>query len=735
MSCCERSEAIIPLELIKSNQDVSKAVDSLCPGLKVTTPEELKKGEIPHISHDAGYFIAPPENRNCPEFNRCTMMAFTPFKIKNLVIRNRYVMAPMGTVGLVDNQGAYNNRGVDYYVARARGGIGLVTTGIQLVSLDIEPLFPGILPCPRQNPPRYINHAKEMVEKCHSYGAKVFAQLTAGWGRAAIPSTVLDKKNLVAPSKQDNRFDPKLECRELKLEEVEEYVKCFVESAVICMKCGYDGVEIHAVHEGYLLDQFTMEYYNKRTDKYGGNLENRLRFPSEIVQGIKAACGKNFPVSLRYSVKSYIKGERQGAIPGEQFVELGRDWAEGLEVALHLEKAGYDMFSVDAGSYDSWYWNHPPSYFGTGMYLPFSNFLKVGGLKVPVTTAGRMEDPRLTEIALARGQTDFIAMGRPTLADADIVNKIGRGEYDTVRPCVSCHDGCLNRMANLGTMSCALNPATGREAEYEYTRRLKKKNVCVIGGGPAGLEFAMTCAIRGHEVTLVEKKDHLGGNLFVAGQPSFKHDDIELIRFYEKQFELLGITILLNTDFLNIQHCYKNHVVALCSGATPIIPPIFDKPGVLLSEDIMLKKHKIEGPVVVLGGGLVGIETALFMARDLQITDLTVIEKLPKVLGGGATTPHMSYWMMIDLLKFYGVKIFEKHAVTGVEGNVVEVTPEEGDRTPVFFKGTIINAIGYRPAPLKLSIQPKELYTIGDCGSVSNIMTAIWDAREVANHV
>ena len=285
---------------------------------------------------------------------------FSPIKIGKLEIPNRYFMAPMGALGMADTNGAYTQKGIDYYVERAKGGTGLIITGVSKVDNDVEKFGApsiGVLPL---NPFAFLQTAKVMTERVHAYNSKIFLQLGVGFGRAMVPAAIGMGASAVAPSEVENRWNPNVKHRALTTEEVETIVKKTAEGAYLAKMAGFDGVEIHAVHEGYLLDQFTLELFNKRTDKYGGSFENRYRFAVEILQAIKHVCGSDFPVTLRYTVKSYIKEVRQGGLPGEEFVEKGRDIEEGIRAAKHLASAGYDALNIDAGTYDSWYWNHPP---------------------------------------------------------------------------------------------------------------------------------------------------------------------------------------------------------------------------------------------------------------------------------------------------------------------------------------------------------------------------------------
>ncbi len=311
-----------------------------------------------------------------------------------------------------------------------------------------------------------------MNDRIHAYGAKIFLQITGGLGRSALPGFT---KNNIAPSEQGNRFDPNVIHREITVDEIKNLIQKFVMSAVVAKKAGFDGFKVHAVHEGYLLNRFAISIYNHRDDEFGGSLENCLRIANEIVKGIKKKCGEDFIISLRFSLKSCMKGLRQGGLPGEDYEEARRDIEEGLAAAKILVYAGYDMLNTDAGTYDSWYWNHPPMYFGKGVYNEYGKILKQH-VDVPVILVGRMDDPEMADAAIGEC-CDIVSYGRPLLADAEYVSKIRYGKEDEVRPYLSCHDGCLGRIAN-GPICCVVNPACGREEIYGLTSALQKKFCC-----------------------------------------------------------------------------------------------------------------------------------------------------------------------------------------------------------------------------------------------------------------
>lgn len=657
---------------------------------------------------------------------------FEPIKIGSLEIKNRFVLAPMGPGGLCNPDGSFNERGEEFYVERAKGGTGLIMTGVTMVENDIEKCALPSMPCPTINPLNFITKGNNMTERVHAYGAKIFLQLSAGFGRVSIPSIV--GKTAVGPSEIPHRFLKGVTCRELTTEEVKTYVRKFGESAEIAKKAGFDGVEIHAVHEGYLLDQFAISFFNNRTDEYGGSLENRLRFACEIVQEIKKRCGEDFPVSLRYSIKSFIKDWCKGGLPGEEFEEKGRDIPEGIEAAKMLVAAGYDALNADVGSYDSWHWAHPPMYHEKGLYLPFNEILK-NVVDVPIISAGRMEDPDRASAAILSGKTDMIGMARPLLADAEIPNKILAGKYDTVRPCLSCQEGCMGRLQTFATITCAVNPACCREKELELRKAVEKKKVMIVGGGVAGCEAARVAAIRGHEVLLYEKTNRLGGNLVAAGAPSFKEDDIALVNWYRNEIDKLGVKVHLNTAITESAIAETDaDVVILATGSTPKGLKIQGTSAVYTAEDVLLGKKEPGDSVIVIGGGLVGCETALWL-KNLG-KKVGIVELAEDILKVGGPLCHANHDMLKDLVVFKGIDTYCSSKVVGAneEGFVIE-----GPLGQTMVKAdSAIVAIGYHSENHlydKVKFLHPNIRVIGDANKVQNIMYAIWDAYEVARNI
>ena len=654
---------------------------------------------------------------------------FEPTNIGKLKLKNRTSMAPMGPIGYSDTNGGFTQRLQDYYVERAKYDVGLIITGICSVDTNIEG-FPNIaLPCPTTNPLAFIHSTYSMNDRIHAYGCKIFLQLTGGLGRSALPGFI--KTNL-APSEQGNRFDPKLTHREMTVAEIQNMTQKFVMSAVVAKKSGFDGVEIHAVHEGYLLDQFAISIYNKRTDEYGGSLENRLRIATDIVKGIKKACGEDFPVSLRYSLKSCMKSLRQGGLPDEDYVEAGRDIEEGIEAAKILVNAGYDALNVDAGTYDSWYWNHPPMYFGNGVYNNFGEILKKH-VDVPIILAGRMDDAKMANEVIGKC-CDIVSYGRPLLADAEYVTKIRYNREDEVRPCLGCHEGCLGRIAN-GPISCAVNPACGREEIYGIKPALVKKHVLVIGGGPAGLETARACAISGHKVTLCEKTGALGGNLIPGGVPPFKHYDHALIKYYARQLEILGVDVKLNTNMTSeMASKFGADVIVAATGSTAKTLTFNGDIKPIPAEDVLMKRAEVGENVVLVGGGLVGCETALWLTQFGK--KVNVLEITPHILGGHGAIPHMNQFMLEDLIAFHKIGIHTQATIQNTNGKTVTI--KKGDETIDLPCDTLITSVGYNEYNKlfeELSTGDIPVHNIGDSNKVHNIMFAIWDAYELARNI
>lgn len=672
---------------------------------------------------------------------------FSPVKIGKVEVPNRIALLPMGVFSprLMNKDGSYTKDGADYYIERAKGGTGLIITGL-------VPLPKNAMASILNDPKSYVKNQKYLADGIHKYGSKVFIMISALSGRS---STNPDDP---APSALPNVWNPKRNNREMTKAEIEEYIQGFAMGAKAAKDAGIDGVEIHAVHEGYLLDQFTIRNYNHRQDEYGGSLENRLRFPCEIVKAIKKECGEDFPVSIRYSVKSYTKGFNRGAVPGETFDEFGRDYEESFQVAKMLEEAGYDMLDCDNGTYDAWYWPHPPVYMPKALNLDDVAELRKH-VNIPVICGGRFDDPSLADEAIAQGRIDMMGMGRPLLADADRANKFKEGREDDIRPCISCHFGCLARIFQFDEkthatkdISCALNPRCGMENHYNITQAKTKKKIAVVGGGIAGMEAARVAALRGHFVDLYEKTDQLGGVFIAASAFEFKEDDRKLLQWYRKQIKDTGVHVLFHTEFKPEDRAnYDEVFVATGAHERKLNTPGFDSPHVRYAVDVLTHQNIENQNVVIIGGGLTGCELAYDLARRNK--KVTIVEALPEILNVEGLSA-ANYNCLKELLRFYHVDVLKYSTVKKYENGkaFVETTslnvPNINDRAMVMsLQGvhktmqeipadTIIVSVGYTAdQDLYNQIKDEHVHLLGDAVHPGNLMSAIWGAYTTALHI
>jgi 2-enoate reductase len=607
--------------------------------------------------------------------------------------------------------------------------VGLIITGVFRVENEVEsfPALSGLVT------PQALGAFAELAETVHALGTKIFVQLTAGFGRVASPLR-LQGKQPVSASAIPYYWDPRQTCRELTTEEIRKVVKAFGHAAMVLAAAGFDGIELHG-HEGYLFDQFMTPIWNKRTDPYGGSLDGRLRLSVEVLQEIEKKAGPDFLVQYRFGLKHYIKGLNSGALPGEKFIEAGRDIEEGLQIARRLEAAGFDSLHVDAGCYDSWYWTHPPVYQKTGFMADMAAAVKKV-VKIPVIAVGKLSAPESAERIITEGKADIVALGKGLLSDPFWVKKIEEGQPQRIRPCIGCHDGCMGRVTKGKPLSCAVNPATGRERLYRLERVERPKKVAVVGGGPAGMEAARVAALRGHRVTLWEKGKSLGGHLLEASVPGFKKDLAQLLDWFERELNTLDLEIRteveINADILGREN---PEVTIIATGSQPIIP---DVPGPLVGKiataiDLLLGRVAVGENVLVLGGGLIGCETALWLAQ--QGKKVTVVEILDGLLNAGIPVQHMNRLMLLDLLKFHEVEVFTNTTILRVlENGTIFLNNQRTFPSP----DKIITAVGLKSErELYRSLQGKisNLYLIGDSRNPQNVMTAVWDAFEVGRMI
>ena len=676
---------------------------------------------------------------------------FTPWKIGNVEIKNRIVMCPMGGTSLFgwfELGGChFDKEAAKLFLERANNNVGLIIPGIA----PLRDTFWGKWLW--QNP-KMFDELKEFMDEIHKTGAKLFVQLTAGMGRSwaitelvaplhrnkftrALVKPILDTSHeLASPSPQPSRWAHDIICPEMTKEQIHEIIEAFAKTAKLCRDAGVDGVEVHAVHEGYLLDQFAIEFFNKRTDQYGGNFENRYRFAAEVVKAIKESCGEDFPVSLRYSVESKMKGFCEGAMPGEEYTEVGRNMTESEKAAKYLQDAGYDMLNADNGTYDSWYWAHPP------MYMPQNcNLEDVAHIKnfvdIPVVCAGRMEPDTGAE-AVAAGKIDGVGVARQFLTDPEWITKIIEDRIEDIKPCICCHSACFNfssskghantqdLMDTMGLSRCALNPQTMQSKKYSIKPAKKAKRIAIVGGGIGGMEAAIVCAKRGHKVDLYEKSDKLGGVFIAAAAPSFKEKDRDLIKWYEREVQKYDINIHFNTEIKSIESLKADEVIIATGSVANSIPVKGAKEYGIEAVDYLLGNKTVGDNVVVVGGGLTGCEIAYDLF--LQGKKPVVVEMQDDLI----TTPGVALAntsFLRDFFKTNKVPVYLETKTTEIRADGVTVCDKDGKTTDIACDNVVLS-VGYRPAPV--APKAKHVHVIGDAFKVGNLRTVIWQAWDVA---
>lgn len=646
-----------------------------------------------------------------------------PLHVGGITLKNRFSVAPV-TIGThYRPEGGYNDTAIQYFAERAKGGFGLIVTGALVADHTVDS-YSIIGDSMLLHPEAFKEAGLRMTDAVHQYGAKVFAQITMGLGR--------NYPNLPAPSPMPVFEHPEMLSPELTHEEIKSKIRSVVQAAKLAKESGFDGIEVHSIHWGYLLDQFAMSFFNHRKDEYGGTLENRLRAAREILDGIKRECGRDYPVGMRLGLQTFITGIMHGTLTGEG--EVGRTLEEGIEICKLLESYGYDFLDVDAGTYDSFYYACPPMYMPKGFMEDMAARARAS-VKIPVIVGGRMNDPDLAARMVSEGKADAITMGRQSLADPEFPNKVLAGEVERIRPCLGCNLGCFNRLLaeGLGT-SCAVNPIAANEKAHPMIPAEVKKKVCVIGGGGAGMETARVAAMRGHEVTILEKSDRLGGHLLQAGAHDFKKEIADLNRWYQNELKLLGVKVVLNreTDPAHLPEGYDAYVLA--TGSVSSHPPIkgIDLPIAIDALEAIDHPEKIGQTAIVVGGGLVGCEIAYDLAK--QGKKVTLVEALDALMAAGMPAPTPNRQFLMESFERYGVEVLTSNRLKEVVPNGVVVENADGERT--LRADTVILAMGFKPRYPELGEgSSKEVYVIGDAKQAKTIYNAVWEGFAVAEKI
>ncbi|BCN29796.1 NAD(P)/FAD-dependent oxidoreductase [Anaeromicropila herbilytica] len=630
---------------------------------------------------------------------------FTPFKIGTMEVKNRIVMSPMGT-NSARIDGTIAEDEIAYFEERAKGGTGMIIMGCQFLNPDLaQGSLEGVL----QNT-YVIPQLTTVVEACHRWGAKICCQISCGTGRNAFPNMYGEAP--FSSSDTPSTYNPNMKCRPLSKEQIKDIMKQFKNSAKIAKDAGYDSIEVHA-HAGYLVDQFMSSIWNTRTDEYGGSLENRMRFACEIVESIKSAVGKDIPVIFRIALDHLFEG--------------GRTLEESMEIIKILEAAGVDALDIDAGCYERIDYIFPTAYLGDACMEYVCEEARKH-VNIPIMNSGN-HTPETAVRLIESGNADFVMFGRQLIADPETANKLMNEHAEDVRPCIRCNEECVGRIiTRLSKISCAVNVQVCEEARFKIEEAKSKKNVVVVGGGPAGLEAARVAALEGHKVILFEKEGVVGGQLSAAATPKFKDQLKKLVKWYQVQLEKLGVDVRLNTAVdMNNPALEEADNIIVATGAKPIEVNIkgIDGSNVLNVIDAHKHKERIKGDhVVICGGGLSGCDSALELALE-EGKKVTIVEMAE---GIAKDVMYINLTSILVKIKEAGINVFTSSKVSEINEQGVVIEKADGTKENIA-ADTVITAFGMKKDS-DLADKIREKYynktrIVGDSEKVGKVATAV----------
>ena len=636
---------------------------------------------------------------------------FQPVNVGRLQLKNRIVMTPMGTLFGSDT-GGVRQRQIDYFVERAKNGVGLIA--VEDACVTGGPIFGSTGMLQSINSDRYLPWYNELVESIHLYGegVKVSIQLDAQ-GRLAT-SEMMGGKQPVSASAIEG-IEPGVITRALEVEEIDQAVEQYSEGARRAKMAGFDAVEIVAAC-GTLINQFLSPLYNKRTDEYGGSLDNRIRFAWRIVRSIKEKLGEDFPIILD--------------LPADEFTEGGIRLEESKIMAQKLEGAGVDAFRMHRATWETYEYVIPPACLPRGFMVGYAEVIKGVLKKAKVWVDGRINNSELAEEILQANKADLIGFGRAFLVDPEWPKKVANGRTSDIRKCLACNR-CIERYFMNRPIKCTVNAALGKEKEYSLIPAERAKKVVIVGGGAAGMEAARVAALRGHKVTLFEKENKLGGQLNLACIAPHKEEMRNITEYLTHQVEKLGVDVRLGEEAtLGKVEEMKPEVVIVATGATPLVPEIpgVNRKNVVLAWDVLLNRREIGDRIVVVGGGMVGCETAEFLANKGK--NVTILEMLPDI---ASDVELLTQTFLLKRLDEHGVKILTKAKLEEITDN--GVTYSENSAKKTIEADTVVLALGaVSNGDLVAAIKGKvpEVHSIGDCVKPDKLLEAIHGGFHVA---
>lgn len=624
------------------------------------------------------------------------MKLFEPISFAGLRVKNRVVMPPMG-MGYCHPDGSVSDRVVNYYKARAAGGVGMIVVENCIVDPDVL----GVGPELNLFDDRFIPGLARIVDVVKPFGSTIGLQLNhmgrqTTLGKPVAPSPIGISERGPAP-------------RVLDRGDIRRVVDEFVSAAHRGQKAGFDFIEIHGAH-GYLVCEFISPLSNRRDDEYGGDPSRRLRFPLEIVKGIRQVCGERFPVQFRISGSEYFSG--------------GLTIEDSAAVSRELAAAGVASISVSAGNWQTLKYIMAPMFMPAGLLADDAARIKQA-VSVPVIAVGRIHTPALAERILANGQADMIAVGRGLIADPDWARKAAEGRPDDIRTCISCNT-CVDYVSRALEVKCTVNAGLGREYDFEIEPAQRPSRIVVVGAGPGGLEAARVARLRGHHVTLVERDSRLGGKLHLSAAAPSKTEVNSFTDFLSRQVHKLGVQVRMNERLSRESLlALQPEIVVLATGSVPVVPPIpgAQQPNVVVAEDVLLEKVRVGNRVVIIGGGGTGCETAEWLIeRGHQVV---IIEMMAHI---GLNIEAISRRWMYYEFKNHGVKLLTRSRVVRIEPGKVIYADEQKKEFAENCDSVVI-ALGYRPNDSMSFCEeegfPVPAYRVGDCERPGTILDAV----------